>query len=219
MTHDRVHACLDGEIPRETLTPAELARLAEMEAAVEEASGLLFAAPAPDLTARVMASLPAPHAAPAARAPAWWERAREWAWRPRSFTVSFRPAYAMAGFAAAALAAVVVPRGVSPEPLPMAVAPAPEGTARLYVQFRLEAPEASRVELAGSFTGWRPEHELREVAPGVWTALVPLDPGVHDYTFVVDGEQWVVDPYAPSVPDSFGGENSRLFLPPPVGSA
>jgi 1,4-alpha-glucan branching enzyme len=94
-----------------------------------------------------------------------------------------------------------------------------ESGARLYVQFRLEAPGASRVELAGSFTEWQPEYQLREISPGVWTALVPLDPGVHDYTFVVDGERMVVDPYAPSVEDSFGGNNSRLFLPAPSGRA
>ena len=99
---------------------------------------------------------------------------------------------------------------ISPAPLP--------GTQRLYVQFRLEAPEASTVRLAGSFNGWKPTYELREAAPGVWTALVPLDPGVYDYTFVVDGKQWVPDPYAPQVDDSFGGTNSRLFLPAPAGS-
>jgi hypothetical protein len=42
---------------------------------------------------------------------------------------------------------------------------------------------------------------------------------VHDYTFVIDGERMVVDPYAPRVADSFGGSNSRLFLPAPNGSA
>jgi 1,4-alpha-glucan branching enzyme len=109
-----------------------------------------------------------------------------------------------------------LPAGAGPAP---AVAVAPDGAARLYVQFRLEAPGASEVRLAGSFTGWQPELELRETAPGVWSALVPLEPGVHDYTFVVNGEEWVVDPYAPRVEDSFGGSNSRLFLPLPAGSA
>jgi 1,4-alpha-glucan branching enzyme len=83
------------------------------------------------------------------------------------------------------------------------------------VQFRLQAPGAARVALAGSFTGWKPEYELHESEPGTWTALVPLKPGVHDYTFVVDGHEWIPDPNAPQVADDFGGRNSRLFLPAP----
>ncbi|MEX0912764.1 MAG: glycogen-binding domain-containing protein, partial [Gemmatimonadota bacterium] len=86
----------------------------------------------------------------------------------------------------------------------------------IYVQFRLDAPGAQRVELAGSFTDWAPAHQLHETGAGVWTVVVPLEPGVHDYTFVIDGERWIVDPNAPSVEDDFGGSNSRLFLPAPV---
>ena len=50
------------------------------------------------------------------------------------------------------------------------------------------------------------------MAPGVWTITVPLTQGVHDYAFVVDGRQWIPDPYAPRVDDGFGGTNSRLTL-------
>ena len=212
----RVHACLDGELSPEALTPAERTRLAGLESAIGEAAAVLRATPAPDLTERVMGALPR-----ARVAPAFAERLRALLWEPR--TVSLRPAYALAGAFSIAVAAVALPRemerqvgvgavaaGISPAPIP--------GTQRLYVQFRLEAPEASTVMLAGSFNGWKPTYELREAAPGVWTALVPLDPGVHDYTFVVDGKRWVADPYAPQVDDSFGGTNSRLFLPAPAGS-
>ena len=38
----------------------------------------------------------------------------------------------------------------------------------------LRAPEAREVAIAGTFTGWKPAELLRETAPGVWTALVPL---------------------------------------------
>lgn len=41
---------------------------------------------------------------------------------------------------------------------------------------------------------------------------LPITPGVHDYAFVVDGERWVADPYAPGIDDGFGGRNSRLTL-------
>jgi hypothetical protein len=215
MNH-RLHACLDGELPREALSTEERARLAALEAVLEEAAAPLRAMPAPDLTERVMRALP-PAADPpprAAAASAW-----NWLWSPRMLTLRFRPVYGVAGLALAVLAGVLLPRpSPGPAPAGQAVAERP-AAARLYVQFRLEAPGASQVELAGSFTGWSPGVELRESAPGVWTALVPLEPGVHDYTFVVDGERWVVDPYAPQVPDSFGGRNSRLFLPSPVDQA
>lgn len=82
----------------------------------------------------------------------------------------------------------------------------------MFVQFRLHAPDASTVGLAGSFTGWQPAHELYEVAPGIWTVTLALPPGVHDYAFVIDGERWVADPYAPGVRDGFGGTMSRVAL-------
>jgi 1,4-alpha-glucan branching enzyme len=79
------------------------------------------------------------------------------------------------------------------------------------VQFHLETA-AMRVQLAGSFTNWEPRYELRQSAPGIWTITVPLTEGVHDYAFVVDGQQWVPDPHAPQIGDGFGGTNSRLAL-------
>ena len=88
----------------------------------------------------------------------------------------------------------------------------------LYVQFRLEAPGAASVELAGSFTNWNSAVRLDETIPGVWSTLVALEPGVYDYAFVIDGQTWVVDPVAPRVEDGFGGVNSRLFLTRPDGN-
>jgi 1,4-alpha-glucan branching enzyme len=57
---------------------------------------------------------------------------------------------------------------------------------------------------------------MQESVDGVWTILVPLPPGVHDYSFIVDGERWVPDPYAPQVDDGFGGVNSRLTVLTPA---
>ena len=62
--------------------------------------------------------------------------------------------------------------------------------ARPNVQFRLQAPQASDVRLAGTFTNWQPQYELHEAAPGLWTITLPLPLGVHDYVFIVDGQQW-----------------------------
>ena len=70
------------------------------------------------------------------------------------------------------------------------------------------------VALAASFTDWTPRYQLQEISQGVWSVLVPLAPGVHEYSFVVDGERWVADPLAPSVDDGFGGVNSQLAILP-----
>jgi hypothetical protein len=53
---------------------------------------------------------------------------------------------------------------------------------------------------------------MKRTAPGVWTIVVPLAPGVHDYSFIVDGEKWVPDPSAPAMADGFGGVNSRIAV-------
>jgi hypothetical protein len=98
------------------------------------------------------------------------------------------------------------PAGVARVPLD---GPAPH---TILVQFRLEAPGARAVRLAGDFTDWQPEHTMHEQAPGVWSVTVPLTPGVHDYVFVVDEVDWRTDPHAPQVADGFGGLNSRLAV-------
>ena len=88
---------------------------------------------------------------------------------------------------------------------------------QVFTQFVLDAPNASRVAVAGDFSGWKPVHVMTRSEAGVWTVVVPLDPGVHDYAFVVDGERWVRDPAAPAVKDGFGGVNSRVAVLSPDG--
>jgi 1,4-alpha-glucan branching enzyme len=80
------------------------------------------------------------------------------------------------------------------------------------VQFRLDAPGAREVALAGDFTDWEPTYVLRHSGRGVWTVVAPLAPGVHSYAFVINGERWVPDPMAPAIEDGFGGLNSRVAI-------
>jgi hypothetical protein len=151
-------------------------------------------------------------------------------WQPRQVTV--RPAWGL--LAAAVLASLVLlppallpPRGSdgavaarvgtdAGDRETSAVTGAGEGVT-VFVQFRLHAPEASEVRLAGSFTAWEPLYRLQDSGEGVWTLLVPLEPGIHDYAFILDGVTWIPDPAAPRVDDGFGGENSRLALLPENG--
>lgn len=212
--NDRIHQHLDGN--RAALSPDERAAADAVARTLDAAAAHLRAVPAPDLAARVMAALPAQ--APTVSA---WRKAAGWLWNPRPVRLTFRPAYAFAGAAFAAVAAIVIPTLDPGDAGRVAVtAPAQQTAAPVvYVQFRLESAQARQVALAGTFTGWQPTLQLEEKEPGVWTALVPLKPGVHDYVFVVDGERWVPDPNAPQqVDDSFGGTNSRISLPP-LGAA
>lgn len=213
--NDRIDRYLDGELTREELSPDEAREADNFQQSIHTVAGHLRHSPAPDLTSRVMSALPDDLYGQVPAAP----RRASWLWRPRTVSFSFRPAFALGALATAMILFIVLPH-----PAPVAhVEPfvsAPAGTeAEMYVQFRLEALSASDVKLAGSFTGWQPTIELAEIAPGIWTAMVPLHPGVHDYTFLVDGQQWVVDPYATNVEDSFGGMNSRLFLAAPLDAA
>ena len=74
--------------------------------------------------------------------------------------------------------------------------------------FELFDPNASNVALVGDFTGWEEKPiTLNRQKNGVWSAIVPLEPGVHEYRFLVDG-QWR-DDEACSLrkPNPFGATN------------
>jgi 1,4-alpha-glucan branching enzyme len=126
---------------------------------------------------------------------------------PRPVSLRFRPALALAAAAGIALAVAIVPAG------------RPAGASRMVVEFRLSAPDAHHVALVGDFNSWKPASELQQIAPGVWTVSVSLEPGVYNYGFMVDGHTLRLDPLAPRVADGFGGESSRLtVLTPEVRS-
>jgi 1,4-alpha-glucan branching enzyme len=96
------------------------------------------------------------------------------------------------------------------------VASAPDGPAEVATTFVLVAPQASSVHLTGDFLSWSREgialEDLR--GTGIWTADVSLPPGVYQYTFVIDGSEWIPDPRAVSqVDDGFGQLNSVVIVP------
>jgi hypothetical protein len=213
----RIHACLDGDLSRDELSAEERAHLEAMEREIASAISIARSIPAIDLRAEVLQRLPEA-AVPLPgheRGRASLERAWTWFWAPRRVTFEFRPSFALAVLLLVAVLPVGIFHGTGTE---VADAQAEVEVQPVLVQFRLDAPQASSVALAGSFSEWNPAIELRESAPGVWTATVPLRPGVHDYLFLVDADEWVPDPLARPVDDDFGGVNSRLFLTTPASS-
>jgi hypothetical protein len=206
---DRIQRVLDGELSRDELSPAERTALGEAEAMIGAVLRSVPARELPDLGAAVLQRLapqPAP-AIPRGAVSASGRRIRElvsWLWTPRQVSMRFRPAYALLVLALLVPAARTAQLQLS--------APAVTGPAQVLVQFRFDAPQARAVMLAGDFTRWKPTYTMTRSEPGIWTVVVPLETGVHDYAFIVDGERWTPDPMAPAVSDGFGGLNSRLAV-------
>ncbi|HEX2168141.1 MAG TPA: glycogen-binding domain-containing protein [Longimicrobiales bacterium] len=207
----RIQKALDGELPREQLNAAEAAELASAEADIAVVMRAVPIQPMPDLAPSVMrriARAESPRADQATQEPAATKGSSAvhallgWIWKPRPISFGWRPAY---GLIAAAVLAVALVIGRE-------TTPSPAASRQVLTQFLLNAPNAEQVMLAGDFTDWQPAHALSRTAAGVWTVVVPLNPGVHSYAFVVDGERWVADPNAPAVDDGFGGLNSRLAV-------
>jgi hypothetical protein len=212
----RIHACLDGELSRDELTASERSELEALERVLGRAAARERERPTADLRARVLLELPA-----GAPQRAWLDRAaaafgRGWSalWEPRQVSLRPLPSFALA--AAVVLLVVLVgraPSGSAPgEAVEVVATGASVEPQTILVQFRLDAPGASTVSLAGSFSEWDAAVQLEERVPGVWTVTLPLRAGVHDYLFLVDGEEWTPDPAAPRVEDDFGGVNSRILL-------
>lgn len=78
------------------------------------------------------------------------------------------------------------------------------------VTFRIDAPQADTVTIAGDFNQWdATSRPMRRRKDGVWWTVLRLGPGTHQYKFVINGVQWQEDPSNPNqVPNSLGGYNS-----------
>ena len=74
-------------------------------------------------------------------------------------------------------------------------------------------PDAKQVCVAGSFNEWKPESApLSLKGNGRWVGDLTVQPGRHEYLFVVDG-QWIPDPNAhETVQNPFGGKNSVMIV-------
>ena len=75
-------------------------------------------------------------------------------------------------------------------------------------EFKLSAPQAKSVFLSGDFNQWSTSsHPLKMERDGVWKISLSLNPGQHQYRFLVDGE-WQNDPGNPEcINNPFGSSN------------
>ena len=82
---------------------------------------------------------------------------------------------------------------------------------RQMVVLTFDDLDCSRLQLAGDFNNWMPDHnvETRNVN-GHWQKVFTAEPGVYEYRLLIDGK-WQADPTNPSeVPNDLGGINSLL---------
>lgn len=195
--HPLVKQLLDGELGPSELPPelrAEGEEALRWIAAVDRAPVALSR----ELDDRVMARVRRHAASPVGRAWRWLTLARE-----VDIRVPVRPW--VLGLAAAAALVLWMVRA-APE---VARVRAP-----VYVRFIFYAPGAHSVSVAGTFNQWDPQAAplTPTATSGLWTTTVALPLGQHQYAFLVDGTQWVVDPVAPTVDDGFGHRNSVVAV-------
>ncbi len=81
------------------------------------------------------------------------------------------------------------------------------------IEFKISAPGANRVGIAGDFNGWRPDAlTAKKDKGGLWKASAIVSTGTYEYKFVIDGS-WIVDPLCSRrTVNSFGTENCVLVV-------
>lgn len=85
----------------------------------------------------------------------------------------------------------------------------------VWIRFVYTGDDAESVAVAGDFSKWEPIPLSSRTVNGqiIWTGLVPVRRGEHEYQFVINGERWVTDPLAPiQRNDGFGATNAVLKL-------
>lgn len=82
------------------------------------------------------------------------------------------------------------------------------------VRLVFHADGARSVGVAASWNGWDPKSQtLLPSGDGTFSAVIELPRGRYEYLFVVNDEQWVLDPTASLVvDDGFGQQNAVLEI-------
>ncbi len=89
----------------------------------------------------------------------------------------------------------------------------PHAPPRQAHRFVIYQPEARRVEITGSFTGWRNVPLKPSAGGGYWEITLDVPAGEHRFSYVLEGGERMTDPtIAVRETDDFGGENSILAV-------
>ena len=143
-------------------------------------------------------------------------------WAPRAFHWNLAGAAAVGCLLLFALGGAIFVgrpfRGADSAAAPLASSNEPAAPPVVLVRLVVVQPGAKVVQAAGDFNGWNPsETPLEPTSDGAWTVTLPLEPGRYEYQFVVDGEQWIGDPFATEQSDDgFGSQNAVLDVRPPA---
>lgn len=89
------------------------------------------------------------------------------------------------------------------------------GPEEVMIRFVFIDENANSVSVAGDFSSWEPIRLSKENVNGedVWTGLVTMSRGEHNYMFIRNGKDWVTDPLAPvQRDDGFGNKNAVIYL-------
>ncbi len=87
------------------------------------------------------------------------------------------------------------------------------------IRFTYTDPNAGSVSWAGEFNGWNTSATpMAKDAKGVWSVVVPLPAGEHQYKFVVDG-QWIADPENGATAGDMGNSVVRVGADGNLGAA
>ncbi len=80
-------------------------------------------------------------------------------------------------------------------------------------RFVLYQPEASRVEITGSFLDWAAVPMRKNGTSGYWEVVLEVPAGEHRLCYILEGGRRIPDPtIAIREKDDFGGENSILAV-------
>lgn len=211
-----MHKFLDGEVSAEEM--AELLRLMEADSRLKEEFTELRGtvrimehserlSPPVSFIAEVMAKLPEP------KVP-FREKVRDFLFRGRMLRWNMATALVFPALVVIVISGIFESRnGIvqsRKENESAALVSSAGGASAVAVRFVFSAPKAKTVAIAGDFNKWKTDGNiLKRRDGGIWTIEIPLNTGIYQYLFIVDGEAWVPDPDAQEYrDDGFGYRNS-----------
>jgi 1,4-alpha-glucan branching enzyme len=81
------------------------------------------------------------------------------------------------------------------------------------VVFEFEDSEAVKVSVVGTFNDWNKDKNPMKKENGIWKCSIQLKPGKHEYQFVVNDTDWLVDPKSGvAVKNKYEGMNSVIEI-------